>query len=490
MKNSSAGQDGIDIKVIKSVINNLLQPLSHICNLSLTKGNIPNELKIARVVPIHKKGTKNNFSNYRPVSVLPAFSKLFERLVYDRLINYFDKNNVLSENQFGFRKYRSTCLALNTLVDRFHDTIEKNELMIGLFIDLSRAFDTMSHEILLRKLNFYGIRGIALDWIADYLSNRKQFVMYNNVKSKMADVNIGVPQGSILGPLLFLIYVNDLSNISNKLSYIQFADDTNIFITGKSLLNISTIVNEEMLLINEWVSNNRLSLNISKTNYMIMSSQAKKYDSNDCVISINGITLERVHETKFLGIILDDKLIWKSHIDFICNKISKCMGILIKARKVLGTNPLLILYNSLVKPYFTYCIIIWGNTYTKYLHKIQIIQKKIIRILTFSEFKAHTGPLFIKHKIMTASQLYDYFSGIFIFKSIHDLLPIRFSKMFIHNFALRKSLDLRANFCTRKVCEFSIRFNGPKVWNKLTHITKASKSIFSFKRNLKNELFK
>ena len=245
-----------------------------------------------------------------------------------------------------------------------------------------------------------------------------------------------------------------------------------------------------MKLINEWIQNNRLSLNVSKTNYMIMSSQAKRYDSNDCILYVDGVILDRVNETKFLGVILDDKLLWKSHIEYICNKISKGMGILIKARKVLGTGALVTLYNTLVKPYFTYCNIIWGNTYKKYINKVQILLKKIIRIITFSEFNTHTEPLFRKLGIMTFSQLYDYFAGIFVFKSLNNLLPRIFSNVFVHNISSRKALDLRPYFCTRKVCEFSMKFMGPKIWNRLTDKIKSSKSIHSFKFQMRKCILK
>ena len=485
LTNSSAGHDEIDIKAIKGVASNILKPLVHICNLSLAMGTIPSELKIARVVPIHKKGPKDKFSNYRPVAVLPAFSKLFEKLVYNRMTKFLDKHNILNDNQFGFRKHRSTCLALGTLANRFHDMIDKNELMIGLFIDLSRAFDMISHDILVKKLQFYGIRGVALDWFIDYLSNRKQYVVFNNEKSKMVKVNIGVPQGSILGPLLFLLYVNELPDISKKLSYIQYADDTNIFITGNSLSDISSIINEEMKLISEWIKNNRLSLNVSKTNYMIMSSQTNRYDPGNCILTLEGIILERVTQTKFLGVILDDKLLWKCHIEYICNKISKGIGILIRARRTLGTKALVILYNTLVKPYFTYCNIIWGNTYIKNLNRVKILQKKIIRIITFSGFYAHTEPLFRKLNIMTTTQLYDYFVAIFVFKSLNNLLPKNLSSIFTRNVTSRKNLNIRPHFCTKKVSEFSIKYSRPEVWNDLPNKIKTSRTINSFKNQLR-----
>ncbi len=310
MKNSSPGHDDIDVKILKKVSDSIVVPITHLCNLSLSNGNVPNDLKIAKIVPIYKKGTKDKLSNYRPVSVLPALSKIYERLVYNRLVNFLDKHKILNKQQFGFRKNHSTSLAISALVDQFHETVERNEFMLGLFIDLSRAFDTISHKILLDKLCHYGIRGIALDWIKNYLSNRKQFVVFNHKKSSMGNVNIGVPQGSILGPLLFLLYLNDLSNTSTKLSFIQFADDTSIFIKGKSVSNMCKLMNSEIKHVSEWLKNNMLTLNVSKTNYMIMASQGKKFNNEECEITIDEVLIKHVNDMKFLGIILDNKLTW------------------------------------------------------------------------------------------------------------------------------------------------------------------------------------
>ena len=223
--NSSPGHDGINIKVLKAIKEYIIAPLTHLCNISLITGKVPNELKIAKVIPMHKKGKQNVLGSYRPIFVLPAVSKVYERLVCNRIFKFIDDHNILYNHQFGFKKNHSTYLAINALVTKFHESAESSEFMLGLFIDLSRAFDTISHKILLDKLYKYGIRGIALEWVRDYLSNRKQFVVYNNANSYMGEVDIGVPQGSILRPLPFLLYVNDLSNVSMKLSFIQFADD-------------------------------------------------------------------------------------------------------------------------------------------------------------------------------------------------------------------------------------------------------------------------
>jgi Skp family chaperone for outer membrane proteins len=490
LKNASCGYDGINMKLIKTVKYEILAPFVHICNLSFTQGKMPDILKIAKVIPIHKKEDKQLFSNYRPISVLPAFSKIIERLVYKRIIKFLDLNKILYKYQFGFRKGRSTDLALHAMVDKYYEAIERNEFMVGTFIDLSRAFDSISHTILLRKLKYYGIRGIAHDWIKDYLTNRKQYVIYNSSKSSMGNVTIGVPQGSILGPLLFLLYVNEINNVSDKLCCILFADDTNIFTTGKSLKEIQTILNDELSLINSWFQANKLSINISKTNFMIMSSTGKRYNSNDCKILIDGQVIECVAQTKFLGVIIDNKLSWKFHMDHISSKISKGIGILIRARQLLYGESLQTLYNTLIKPNFIYCITIWGNSYKSNLHQLHLLQKKIIRILTRSEFYAHTEPLLNKRKMMNIYKMHEYFVGIFVFKSLNNLLPEQFCNIFSHNFNARHSLNLRPVYCRRKSCQFSIKLTGSNIWNKFSNDIKIAKSIFIFKKLLKDELLK
>ena len=485
IKNSSPGHDDIKVEILKGIKNDILEPLTHICNLSLSSGRVPDDIKIARVVPIHKKGDRDKLCNYRPVSVLPALSKIYERLVYNRLDIFLDQHKILHDKQFGFRKKHSTSLAIGNLENKFHETVENNQFMISLFLDLSRAFDTISHEILLNKLFHYGIRGVALSWIKDYLSNRKQFVQYNQSKSKLENVEMGVPQGSILGPLLFLLYVNDLPLLTNKMSFIQFADDTSVLISGKSLSAMSQIVNTEMKLVTEWLQNNMLTLNASKSNYMIMSGQGKRYDDKNCNIFIDNTRIIRVQKLKFLGIILDDKLTWKLHIDHISSKVSKLIGIMIRARRVLGIESILTLYNTLIKPYLSYCLIIWGNTYKSYLRKIENLQKKVLRIITFSDFLAHTTPLFQRTKIMTISQLYNYFAGIHIFKCVNHILPPALWDVFIFTGTVRHPYNLKFKSYSKKGSERSLQFTGPKLWNNLPTELKLTKSLYSFKHNLK-----
>ena len=229
LKEGSCGWDGINASVVKASFTSFIEPLTHIFNISIMQGIFPDELKVARVVPLFKSGDPMSFSNYRPVSVLPVFSKILERLMYKRLLSFINKYRLLYLYQFGFREEHSPNLAMIFLVDKISNALDKGEFVLGLFLDFSKAFDTVNHEILFTKLEYYGIRGIALDWFKSYLSGRKQFVEYNNVYSSNASISCGVPQGSILGPLLFLLYINDLAYASQKIFSLLFADDSNLF---------------------------------------------------------------------------------------------------------------------------------------------------------------------------------------------------------------------------------------------------------------------
>ena len=321
--NASSGYDDVNTKIIKETAKEISKPLTHIFNLSFSTGIIPDNLKISLITPIFKSNEENKFENYRPISFLTCFSKLLEKLMAIRLTKFVDKNNILSKHQYGFRKNRSTEHAIIDFVDKITKSIDQGKFSVGIFLDLSKAFDTINHKILIRKLEHYGIRGIAKKWFENYLCKRKQLAKFNGIKSERMTITTGVPQGSVLGPLLFLLYINDIQYCSELVSVILFADDTNVLYSHSCLKTLNEILQIDMKKITNWLNVNKLSLNTTKTKFILFRSRNKK-SKHDLNISINEENIKQVKSITFLGIVIDEFLTWRDHIDLISKKIIKC----------------------------------------------------------------------------------------------------------------------------------------------------------------------
>ena len=438
---NSLGYDGIPLHIIKASNSELSHVLSDIINCSMEEGIFPDSLKIAKIIPVYKAGDSKSITNYRPISILSPFSKIFEKIISVRLNQYIDNNNILHENQFGFRSGLSTCMALLQLVDELTDSIDSRKATIGVFIDLAKAFDTIDHSILLTKLQHYGIRGIALNYFSNYLANRKQYVSIDGAQSKLASVVCGVPQGSILGPILFLLYINDLNSVSSILKTIMFADDTNLFLTGNDLITVERQFNNELVLINTWFQANLLSLNVSKTSFVIFGRR-KNMSAN---IFINKTSLQRVYDTKFLGVILSADLKWDKHIEIVVNKISKNIGIISKVRHLLPKNLTCNLYFTLFDPFISYCNLVWSAPHrTGSLDRILKIQKKYCRLITFSTYTATSRPLFQLLSILSVYDMYKYQLLIHIYRPTNSLTTNNYS---LHYYISNSSIH---QYCTRQ----------------------------------------
>ena len=494
LKNASPGFDGIHSKIIKSTYKCYIKPLTHVLNLSLSQGFFPNQMKIARVVPLHKNGDHSNVSNYRPVSILPLFSKIMERLMYDRLVSFINKHNILYKFQFGFRNKHSTNMALIVLIDKIVSAIDKGEVVIGIFLDLKKAFDTVNHNILLQKLHKLGIRGVAHKWLSDYLCNRQQFVSFDGVDSKYEKIICGVPQGSILGPLLFLLYVNDMANVSDLLVPIVFADDTNIFLSGKNVNETINIFNIELCNVIEWLSANQLSLNIAKTHYMVFKSSMRKIEQN-ANLTINNHLLEKVTQTKFIGVTLDSSVNWTNHIQTIRNKVSRGLGIIIKAKKVFNLPTLITLYNSFIFPHLIYCIEVWGNAPDIYLTSLLNLQKKVVRIMRSAHYLSESAPIFRYLNLLPLKYIYKQRISLFMFKFIKNMLPNVMNEIFIRNSDLnrrntRQDSKLHIPLCRTTLFQNTMRYQGAKEWNSVSDEIDYFCSEQTFKKRLKKYYFK
>ena len=289
-KNSnSCGIDDISPIVVKNIIYFIVKPLIHIVNISLSTGIVPNDLKIAKIIPVFKKSDKHDVKNYRPISILPIFSKILEKVVYDRLYNFLNDNMLLSSCQYGFRKNTSTEMALLNLHDTLITSLSKRLHTIGIFLDLSKAFDTINHNILLKKLQFYGVRGIPFLWFRNYLQRRVQYVSFKGVLSNATINTCGVPQGSVLGPLLFILYINDLCNSSKILKFILFADDTNLVFSCKDLDKVNELLNIELHHVNNWFNSNKLVLNVDKSCFIYFHTKQRHVPKHlvDNILHIN-----------------------------------------------------------------------------------------------------------------------------------------------------------------------------------------------------------
>ena len=446
---TSSDMFGVSNNFVKKTIDLLLDPLTHIFNLSLTTGKIPTFLKKAKVIPIYKLNqkdadSKSNMSNYRPISLLPIFSKILEKLVANRLSTFLKHNDILYKHQYGFQAKKSTLHPIIHFLNNINEASNQKMISIGVFCDLQKAFDCCSHRILLQKLRKLGIKDKELLWFENYLKNRQQFVTVNQEKSTYKYISKGVPQGSILGPLLFLIYINDLASCTSLFTLL-FADDTSFLISGKNLQEVIDQLNSELHKICYWFRTNELCLHPQKTKFMIFTKNNAILNHEEININLNYNNYNEsrpdlIHKLtssptiKFLGVIIDPRLDFKKHIESIHSKISKSLFAINAAKNILSKEVLLMLYKSLVHCHLLYCNQIYTSASVSSLKKIVIQQKKAIRIVTNSKYNSHTVPLFKHHEILPLDEEGKFSKIIFMYDYIHGRLPHSFDGLWITNY--------------------------------------------------------
>ena len=472
----------IPVRIIKKASHVISPILSEHFNNLMTDGVFPEVLKVGKVTPVYKKENPESIENYRPISTLPVFGKIFEKIIYNRLYSFLQSKNILHENQFGFRKNHSTSHAINYSVTHINSCLKRKHHVLGIFIDLSKAFDTIDHKKLLYKLDRYGIRGMAHNLLKSYLSNRLQYTSTLGENSEKLTVLYGVPQGSVLGPLLFLLYVNDIINCNKNGNFILFADDTNIFVDGSTPEEAYYKANALLKSVATYMRHNKLHINMGKCCFIHFEpSSYKKEETNEVSLKlkINEHCLKKVTSTKFLGVTIDNKLSWHPHIKELKRKMNFAISTLSRIKSCVPENLHKDLYYTLFESHLSYCISVWGNVPQYLMNELHVIQKKCIRIL-FGDFKAylnkfntcvrarsmpiknqilgpefyekeHTKPLFKKTGILAVQNLYSYHCFMETFKilkfrtpiSIHSLykisthndtniIPPSFNKQFIY----------------------------------------------------------
>ena len=483
----SSGHDNISTALIKKLKLELKVLISILINKSLETGKVPDMIKIAKVIPIYKAKSPSLYTNYRPISLLPSISKIIEKVVHKRVYNFLNCNNIFYNSQYGFRPKYSTIHAITELTTNIQQSLDNNCDSLGVFLDLSKAFDTINHDTLLKKLHHYGVRGLALDWFRSYLSNRKQFVNFKNVNSEMQAVTCGVPQGSVLGPLLFIIYTNDLPNALRHSRCILFADDTTLYYSSKNMQNTITKISEDLNNLTEWFKANKLSLNVSKTNYIIFSR------SNHIVtdtLKIGDEIINNVSNTKFLGVIIDSRLNWHEHIKYCKNKMTSGLYILNCVKRLLASEHLKSIYHTLVHPYINYGLILWGSANKTNTNKIQTTQNKSVRAITLSKYNETVRPIFKTLHILPVDSLYQLHISKFMYQFTKKNLPKPLLNLFtqnidIHSHNTRHKMDPHITQSSTKASSQSLIHKAPNIWHNIPQHIKELHTIKSFARQIK-----
>jgi len=510
----STDSDGLSTKLLKRVALEISKPMSYIFNLSLQTGKFPTSLKTSRTVPIFKAGDSRLCDNYRPIALLSSLSKILEKMVSVKLVNHLDFNKILYEHQYGFQRNKSTEHNLIHAINYIGRAFNENKYCVGVFFDLKKAFDVCSHDILLMKLERMGIRGTALEWFRSYLSNRNQFVDIDGSHSKKRKIKISILQGSILGPILFLCYINDLHFVTDLFT-LMFADDTFSVKSDKDLNRLIESVNVEINKMAIWFRSNKLAVNKGKTKYMIFRTRGKTLMANppDVIFNENErdspfnpdlvTVLERYHNNhiniegrsyKLLGVFLDEHLTFDHHVNHLSKKLSKSLYCIKMAKNNVNPPGLKSLYFALIHSHLSYCPIILNCLSKTNLNRLEKIQKKAVRIITRSAYNAHTAPLFYANKILPIDKIIKMAKLLFMHSIYYDYAPLSFNQTWMLNNEREHAHNLRndndyvlPNPRLEQFKKFPI-YSLPLEWNQAGVVTYYENKT-TFKIALKGQLF-
>ena len=400
------GHDSIGTKIIQLCPEVFAENLSKIFNNAILRGAYPDALKIAKIIALFKSGTKANPNNYRPISLLSHFDKIFEKILCKRLVAFLEQKQILNCHQYGFRKLYSTAMALIEITDNIKRLLDEKNYVIGIFIDFKKAFDTVDHEILLRKLDCYGIRGHANMFFRSYLTNRRQFTTANGVQSDIDIVKCGVPQGSVLGPLFFLLYINDIYRALGCNAVRLFADDTSLLSSGRNLNDVIIQAKELFHKLYHWCVANKLSINSDKTNFVLFHMKNKPVPNDFDRIETNHMTIRRVKIVNYLGLVIDENLCWNAHVDFVCTSLLKYFGIFNHIKSFITTRIARQLYFAFINSRINYGIEVYGHCADEHLSKLQTLQNKLLKLLLKLDRRTSTNQLHRDLSLLKVSDIH------------------------------------------------------------------------------------
>ena len=488
----ATGVDNLQVRILKISAPAIAKSLAYIINLSLSSGEFPKDWKSARISPIFKKGSKTEPGNYRPVSVLPVVSKFIERVVHQQLYHYLDKNKLLCTHQSGFRKKHSCQTSLHRLNEKLYSELESGKMVGLVALDLKKAFDTVNHSVLLDKMSYYGVQDKELKWFQTYLTDRLQLCTMFNNRSEAQQIKCGVPQGSILGPLMFILYVNDMPTCFTKCDVNIYADDTAFYYAANDLSTIKNVLKSELKSVFEWLCANKLSLHIGKTNSLLICSQQKRrhLTNTNLSLDLDGDDIEQVSSLKYLGVIIDENLKYKEYMDALIGKLNRSIGIVRRASRYVDQITRVTLYNTLVLPHIDYCSTVWGKSICKKdLSRLQRIQNSAMRIILECHYRTHICDMLKTLKWLSVEQRLDYNICCQMWKIVNKQAPsylnhINVQTSTVHNYNTRAASQ--NNIHVAHSHKNSLKANGTEAWNSLPpHI----KNCDNF-RHFKNLLLK
>lgn len=489
----SQGFDQVSSILLKEIISEIKHALCNIINQSFAEGIFPSRFKLSKIIPVYKNGDKSNIENYRPISLLSEIGKVFEKCFYTRLIAFLNKEQILFESQYGFREAHSTVHALIDLVTTVKNSWYKKEQTAAIFLDLSKAFNTVNHSILCKKAEIYGVRGLSMNWLVSYLSGRQQYVYLEAAAcatetgpggsgsalvpnwwgdgraaaaSNVARCEVGVPQGSVLGSILFIIYINDMYRADNLLKYIQFADDTTVLCSSPDLPSLRVKIRKSLQNLALWLQTNQLTLNINKTKTMLFSKG--KLPDQKLGITLQNEELVQVNCIKFLGIIVDSNLKWKDHVSNLSTKLASSVGILNKLKNLLPQRILKLIYSSLFLSRVLYGLEVWGFALKGVLKRVVSLQERCFKILGKCSSK-YIYAFCKRANVLPFHLLFRLSVAKFMLKVKHKKAPIKIMNAFIitadiHDHNTRHSHDFAPDRLAPANTIFEI---GPSLFNNL-----------------------
>jgi hypothetical protein len=484
---SASGYDGIKAKFIKKNVLFFSEILCQHVNDSFGNGVFPDALKVARVVPIHKDGSTDDLNNYRPISVLSVFSKIFEILIRKRLDSFLQTNNIISKNQFGFLKKSSTSSAASNLVNEITSRINSKLKTACLFVDLRKAFDCLRYSTLSEILHNIGIRGHARLLLMSYLSNRQQFVACDGAQSSLKQVLGGIPQGSVLGPLLFLLYINGIFDLKLNGSVQLYADDMALVYGQSQFHLLKKNMCEDLSILIPWLSSINFTINFKKTKFIIFRSARTDLSSIFLSINFHNNTIHSTPDYDYLGLTIDQRLTWSNHVAKIARKIAFYVYQLRRIRHSINKKTLEMIYSAYIKSHLTYLLPLWGSAADVHMKCLQVLQNKAIKFLRFLPSDTPSQSLY-GDSMLSMRQLYRYESAFLIHKMHKNLIKCNFP--LTDNFSItgrntRSASHLRIPHFLTVSAQRTLFYNGLQIYNSVPDSIKSLRSVSEFKSMLR-----